>query len=320
MEENNTVVGEVCHIKGLKPTAARHDLTQGEDERNAFENLILMCSIHHKVIDEDIDSYTVERLREIKAEHESRANLSTSALDAGSEFDALLDQRIRLIIEHEKAKAEDPEQIEQASGPFALAKKMAEQRRFEEKRGTMLNSIDGIQEVIRSIHWIFTRISQRHEEEKDTFLTIGIEVHSGEEHRVVATDEFGSQVVLKGFEGTNHYRVPDSLRLELMLFGKRSIRQPGAEGKFYTNPVSVMTLKPDFDPTLKVVWIDDKRNVFTRDQLVDRVFNDLLQKLEDERILRESLPEGRFRWGGQYVDLFGNPIGDENRITSVFRM
>ena len=29
-----------------------------------------MCPIHHKVIDDDIDSYTVSRLKEIKASHE----------------------------------------------------------------------------------------------------------------------------------------------------------------------------------------------------------------------------------------------------------
>ncbi|MFL6335197.1 MAG: hypothetical protein ACJ754_17940 [Pyrinomonadaceae bacterium] len=43
-----------------------------EDERNAFENLILLCSVHHKIIDSDVSSYPVERLQKMKAVHEEK--------------------------------------------------------------------------------------------------------------------------------------------------------------------------------------------------------------------------------------------------------
>lgn len=66
------VTGRICHIKGRKPGAARYDANQTEEERHAFENLILMCPIHHDVIDSDELSYTVERLTQIKAEHEAK--------------------------------------------------------------------------------------------------------------------------------------------------------------------------------------------------------------------------------------------------------
>jgi len=72
IDANGTVTGEICHIKGRKPNSPRYDANQTEDERRAFENLILMCPIHHKVIDDDPDSYTVERLLEIKARHETQ--------------------------------------------------------------------------------------------------------------------------------------------------------------------------------------------------------------------------------------------------------
>jgi hypothetical protein len=67
------VIGEVCHIKSLSPDGPRYDPTQTDGERNAFENLTVMCANHHTVIDADAESYTVERLIKIKADHESHA-------------------------------------------------------------------------------------------------------------------------------------------------------------------------------------------------------------------------------------------------------
>ena len=53
------------------PKGPRYDPNQTVEERHAFGNLVLMCPIHHDVIDDDPDSYTVERLRSIKTTHEA---------------------------------------------------------------------------------------------------------------------------------------------------------------------------------------------------------------------------------------------------------
>ena len=66
------VTARICHIKGNKPTSRRYDRLQSEEERQGFENLILMCPIHHDVIDADDLTYTVEVLRTLKAEHETK--------------------------------------------------------------------------------------------------------------------------------------------------------------------------------------------------------------------------------------------------------
>jgi hypothetical protein len=73
LAQDNTLVGEVCHIKGKQPDAARYDPQQTPAERNAFENLILMCPTHHTVIDCDDEAYTVERVRKLKADYEAHA-------------------------------------------------------------------------------------------------------------------------------------------------------------------------------------------------------------------------------------------------------
>lgn len=65
------VTGKICHIKAKNPGGPRYDPTQSDKERNAFENLLLMCPIHHDVADADPESYTVSRLKDIKTKHET---------------------------------------------------------------------------------------------------------------------------------------------------------------------------------------------------------------------------------------------------------
>lgn len=66
------VTGRICHIKANRSGGPRYDSEQSEDERQGFENLLLLCPIHHDVIDSDIESYTCERLRRMKESHENR--------------------------------------------------------------------------------------------------------------------------------------------------------------------------------------------------------------------------------------------------------
>lgn len=63
------VTGKICHIKARNPLGKRYDQTQMDEERHGFENLILLCPIHHDVVDDDEVAYTVERLYRMKVEH-----------------------------------------------------------------------------------------------------------------------------------------------------------------------------------------------------------------------------------------------------------
>jgi hypothetical protein len=48
------------------------------EQRDKFANLILLCNVHHKQVDDQVATFTVERLTQIKAEHEAwvRASLN----------------------------------------------------------------------------------------------------------------------------------------------------------------------------------------------------------------------------------------------------
>jgi len=79
------VTGRVCHIAAASANGPRHDATQTEVQRHAFENLMLLCGAHHDVVDDDSAEYTVERLVAMKRSHEERASSLTEAdIDSGA--------------------------------------------------------------------------------------------------------------------------------------------------------------------------------------------------------------------------------------------
>jgi hypothetical protein len=69
--EGQTVVGEVCHIKSAREGHSRYDPHQTDEERNGFDNLILLCRKHHKIIDTEVDRYPPALLIEMKRAHEA---------------------------------------------------------------------------------------------------------------------------------------------------------------------------------------------------------------------------------------------------------
>lgn len=62
----NTLLGEVAHIVGEKPGAARGDHPMSMDNRSHADNLMLLCQADHKIIDDNPDLYPIERLRLIQ--------------------------------------------------------------------------------------------------------------------------------------------------------------------------------------------------------------------------------------------------------------
>lgn len=62
--------GQVCHIEAKNKKWPRYNSCSTDQERDSYENLIYLCPICHKNIDiYEKDSYTVERLKNIKYSH-----------------------------------------------------------------------------------------------------------------------------------------------------------------------------------------------------------------------------------------------------------
>lgn len=69
--DDPTLVGENCHIFAEKDDGPRGDPTMPVDDRNRYGNLILLCNVHHKIIDDQVATWTVQRLRQLKQSHEA---------------------------------------------------------------------------------------------------------------------------------------------------------------------------------------------------------------------------------------------------------
>ena len=82
MDESETddasLIGQEAHIVAQKKNGPRGKSTLTDDQRNKYDNLILLCSNHHKLIDDQEIKYTVELLKEYKIKHEKwvKKNLS----------------------------------------------------------------------------------------------------------------------------------------------------------------------------------------------------------------------------------------------------
>jgi hypothetical protein len=71
LSEDPSVLGQECHIVGEENAAnsPRGLNSLPLNQRNLFDNLILLCRDHHKIIDDQPDKYTIEKLHQIKNEH-----------------------------------------------------------------------------------------------------------------------------------------------------------------------------------------------------------------------------------------------------------
>ncbi|NJO81706.1 MAG: HNH endonuclease [Blastochloris sp.] len=65
------LLGEMAHIVAERPDGPRGDDPMNQQERNTYANLILLCNTHHQLIDDQSETYTVERLHRMKEEHET---------------------------------------------------------------------------------------------------------------------------------------------------------------------------------------------------------------------------------------------------------
>jgi hypothetical protein len=65
------VVGEQAHIVSKQVNGPRGDSILDPDERDSYANLILLCPTHHAVADGDPPGYPIEKLHELKFQHET---------------------------------------------------------------------------------------------------------------------------------------------------------------------------------------------------------------------------------------------------------
>lgn len=66
----NDYVAELCHIEAAEPGGPRYNASSDDEVRRSYDNLLFLCHQHHKETDNEAE-FSVERLRQMKSEHES---------------------------------------------------------------------------------------------------------------------------------------------------------------------------------------------------------------------------------------------------------
>jgi hypothetical protein len=80
VNHKNQLIGQVCHIEAATPGGERYNQRQTDEERRDYKNLLLLCYPHH-VETNDVDEYPVERMINIKFDHESIFEKSDFKID-----------------------------------------------------------------------------------------------------------------------------------------------------------------------------------------------------------------------------------------------
>ena len=65
-EDSESVVGDECHIISGAPAGPRYSSSFPLEKIDQEENLILLCKVHHKMIDDQHETYTGEIVKGIK--------------------------------------------------------------------------------------------------------------------------------------------------------------------------------------------------------------------------------------------------------------
>lgn len=70
VNENGTIIGEICHMKARNSRGPGYDPGQSEAERQGYDNLLLLCPTHHRTIDAQPEAFPVALLKDMKARAE----------------------------------------------------------------------------------------------------------------------------------------------------------------------------------------------------------------------------------------------------------
>ncbi len=68
-DDLHSVVGDECHIVFGQHLGPRYDASFSAEILDQSENLVLLCKVHHKLVDDQTETYTAAMLKMLKENH-----------------------------------------------------------------------------------------------------------------------------------------------------------------------------------------------------------------------------------------------------------
>ena len=97
--DDPSVVGQEAHIVAKSQDGPRGESELTSEQRDKYGNLILLCSVHHKVIDDNPGAFPVEKLKEMKTEHEQWVKENLNQDEVKTREDLIYSDYIDKVIE-----------------------------------------------------------------------------------------------------------------------------------------------------------------------------------------------------------------------------
>ncbi|WP_408631738.1 hypothetical protein [Methylocystis borbori] len=85
--DNPALVGEMAHMIAESDDGPRGKSPMARQERDCYDNLLLLCRNHHGEIDRQPETWPVEHLKQIKSAHETWVSGSLTEFDKEKESD-----------------------------------------------------------------------------------------------------------------------------------------------------------------------------------------------------------------------------------------
>ncbi len=76
VDDDGNVLGEICHIEAASKNGPRYNPHSDDEHRRSYDNLILLCERHHKIVDKNPEIYTSQKLRHFKSSHQTKNSTS----------------------------------------------------------------------------------------------------------------------------------------------------------------------------------------------------------------------------------------------------
>lgn len=85
--DDASLLGEIAHILADSEDGPRGTSNLSQEQRDKYANLILLCREHHKIVDDQERTYSVDLLTVMKAAHEARVRAALSPADLREQRD-----------------------------------------------------------------------------------------------------------------------------------------------------------------------------------------------------------------------------------------
>ncbi len=85
--DDESVLADIAHIVASSRNFSRGNTELPVAKRDLYDNLILLCKMHHKLVDDQPATYTVSKLKKTRRQHEDWVRRSLGSYDDAKQGD-----------------------------------------------------------------------------------------------------------------------------------------------------------------------------------------------------------------------------------------